>query len=95
LPEDVRNRLEEICGNRVSNEGILVIHARQHRSAVRNRESAVNRLINFIRKASEIPVERKPTRPSATSKKERLEDKKQHGLAKKNRNYRLSKDDFE
>ena len=95
LPEDVRNRLEEICGNRVSNEGILVIHARQHRSSVRNRESAVNRLIGFIRKASEIPVERKPTRPSATSKKERLENKKKHGLVKKNRNYRLSKDDFE
>lgn len=95
LPEDVRNRLEQICANRVNREGILVIHARQHRSQIKNRKSAVNRLIEFIRKASEIPVERKRTRPSAISKRERLEEKKKHGLLKKNRNYKPSEEDYE
>ncbi len=95
LPEEVKNRLEIICGKRVNREGILVIHARQHRSPVRNRESAVKRLIGFIRKASEIPVERKPTKPSATSEKDRLADKKKRGLLKKSRKYRPSEEDYE
>ncbi len=95
LPEEVKNRLETICGKRVNREGILVIHARQHRSPVRNRESAVKRLIGFIRKASEIPVERKPTKPSATSEKDRLADKKKRGLLKKSRKYRPSEEDYE
>ncbi len=95
LPEEVKNRLETICGRRVNRGGILVIHARQHRSPVRNREGAVNRLIGFIRKASEIPVERKPTKPSATSEKDRLADKKKRGLLKKSRKYRPSGEDYE
>ena len=95
LPEEVKNRLETICGKRVNREGVLVIHARQHRSPVRNRESAVKRLIGFIRKASEIPVERKPTKPSATSEKDRLADKKKRGLLKKSRKYRPSEEDYE
>ena len=61
LPEEVKNRLEKICGKRVNSEGILVIHAREYRSPARNRESALNRLIELIRKASEIPVKRKQT----------------------------------
>ncbi|NOQ23174.1 MAG: aminoacyl-tRNA hydrolase [Candidatus Aegiribacteria sp.] len=95
LPEEVRNRLEKICGKRVNREGILVIHARQYRSPVRNRESAVNRLIKLIRKASEIPVKRKQTKPSATSRRERLAEKKKRGLLKKSRNYKPSKEDYE
>ncbi|MCK4806507.1 MAG: aminoacyl-tRNA hydrolase [Candidatus Aegiribacteria sp.] len=95
LPEEVRKRLEEICGNRVNREGILVIHARRHRSQIKNRESAVNRLIKLIRKASETPVERKPTKPSATSDRERLAGKKRRGLLKKSRNYKPLKEDFE
>jgi len=95
LTEEIKNRLETICGKRVNREGTLVIHARQHRSPVRNRESAVKRLIGFIREASEIPVERKQTKPSATSKRERLVEKKRRGLLKKSRNYIPSKEDYE
>lgn len=95
LPEEVRKRLEEICGNRVNRKGILVIHARQHRSQIKNRESAVNMLIKLIRKASEIPVKRKLTKPSAASEKDRLAEKKRRSLLKKNRNYMPSKEDYE
>ena len=95
LPEEVKKRLVVICGKRVNREGILVIHARQHRSPVRNRESAVNRLVGFIREASEIPVERKPTKPSLTSEKDRLAEKKKRGLLKKSRKYRPSEEDYE
>ncbi|MCD4701474.1 MAG: aminoacyl-tRNA hydrolase [Candidatus Aegiribacteria sp.] len=95
LPEEVRKRLEEICGNRVNRKGILVIHARQHRSQIKNRGSAVNMLIKLIRKASEIPVKRKLTKPSAASEKDRLAEKKRRSLLKKNRNYMPSKEDYE
>ena len=95
LPEEVRNRLEKICGKRVNREGILVIHARQFRSPVRNRESAVNRLIVLIKKASEIPVKRKQTKPSAASKRERMEEKKKRSLLKESRKYKPSKEDYE
>ena len=96
LPEEVKNRLEKICGNRVNKNGVLVIHARQYRSPVRNRISAVSRLIEFIRKASEAPLERRQTKPSVTSKKrERLAEKKRRGLLKKSRNYIPSKEDYE
>ena len=95
LPDEVKNRLKAICGRRVNREGFLVIHARQYRSAVRNRESAVNRLIRLIRRASEIPVERKQTKPSATSERDRLAEKKKRGLLKKRRNYKPSENDFE
>ncbi|MCK5116746.1 MAG: aminoacyl-tRNA hydrolase [Candidatus Aegiribacteria sp.] len=95
LPEEIKNRLETICGKRVNRKGLLVIHARQHRSPVRNRDSALNRLIGFIRKACEIPVERKPTKPSATSEKDRLAEKKKRGLLKKSRKYRPSEEDYE
>ena len=95
LPEEVKSRLDEICGNRVNKNGVLVIHARQYRSPVRNRVSAVNRLIEFIKRASEVPVERKKTKPSATSKRERLAEKKKRGHLKKNRNYKPLQEDFE
>ncbi len=95
LPEEVKSRLEEIGGKRVNSEGILVIHARRFRSPIRNKASAVKRLIELIRKASEIPVERKQTKPSVTSKRERLAEKKKRGLLKKSRKYKPSEEDYE
>ena len=95
LPEEVKNRLENICGKRVNSEGILVIHARRHRSPIRNKEGAVNKLIELVREASEIPVERKQTKPSVTSKRERLAEKKKRGLLKKSRKYKPSEEDYE
>ncbi|MEN8208785.1 MAG: alternative ribosome rescue aminoacyl-tRNA hydrolase ArfB [Candidatus Fermentibacteria bacterium] len=95
LPDEVKTRLEKICGRRINNEGVLVIHARQYRSPARNRASSVERLIKLIKEASEIPLKRKQTRPSAASKRERLADKKKRGLLKKNRNYRPSQKDLE
>jgi ribosome-associated protein len=95
LPEYVKNRLEELHGSRINRDGILIIHARQHRSLVRNRESALQRLIILIREAAEIPPERKPTLPSPASKRERLKEKKKRGMLKRNRKYTPSEDDLE
>ncbi len=85
LPGDVRTRLIRLAGRRITQEGILIIEARQHRTQERNREDAVARLVELIRKATEKPKPRKKTRPSLAAKERRIEGKKQRGEVKKMR----------
>ena len=59
LPGDVRTRLIRLAGRRITQEGILIIEARQHRTQERNREDAIARLVELIRKATERPTPRK------------------------------------
>lgn len=83
LPADVRARLIQLAGRRVTNTGILVIDARQHRTQARNREDALDRLVVLIRKATEKPAPRKKTRPTAASKRRRLESKRRQSDTKR------------
>jgi ribosome-associated protein len=85
LPGDVRTRLIRLAGRRITQEGILIIEARQHRTQERNREDAIARLVELIRKATEKPKPRRKTRPSLAAKKRRIEGKKQRGEVKKMR----------
>ncbi len=85
LPGDVRVRLIRLAGRRITQDGILIIEARQFRTQERNREEAVRRLIELIRRAEEKPKPRKKTRPSLASKERRIEGKKQRGKIKKMR----------
>ncbi|MFZ5789095.1 MAG: alternative ribosome rescue aminoacyl-tRNA hydrolase ArfB [Pseudomonadota bacterium] len=75
LPEAVRARLERLAGQRLTLEGVLVITARRHRTRERNREDALERLVALIRRAAELPVPRRPTKPTAASKRRRREAK--------------------
>ncbi|MEZ0170479.1 alternative ribosome rescue aminoacyl-tRNA hydrolase ArfB [Microvirga sp. TS319] len=85
LPEDVKARLERIAGKRLTNEGVLIITAQRFRMQERNREDAVNRLVELIRQATERPKPRRPTRPTLASKKRRLEAKGRRSEIKKGR----------
>jgi ribosome-associated protein len=85
LPGDVRTRLIRIAGRRITQDGILIIEARQHRTQERNREDAIERLAELIRKAVERPKPRKKTRPSKAAKERRVESKKQRGKVKQMR----------
>lgn len=85
LPEDVRARLMRIAGRRVTDDGVLVIDARQFRTQHRNREDARERLAELIRKAAERPRRRRKTRPTRASREKRLESKRRRGEAKKRR----------
>lgn len=86
LPGDIRTRLIRLAGRRVTQDGILIIEARQFRTQERNREDAVERLVDLIRKATEKPKLRKKTKPSKAAKERRIESKKQRGKIKKMRN---------
>lgn len=83
LPEDVRWRLVRIAGKRVSKEGVLLIDARRFRTQERNRQDAVERLIQWIRRAAEKPKKRIKTRPPLRSKERRLQDKRQRSETKR------------
>jgi ribosome-associated protein len=82
LPEDVRTRLIKLAGQRMTDEGVLIIDSRATRSQTRNREAAVEQLIELIRKAAIPPKNRRKTRPTAASQQERRERKAQRSRTK-------------
>jgi len=82
LPDDVRARLVKLAGQRMTVDGVLVLDARTTRSQSRNREAAIEQLVELIRKAAIPPKNRRKTKPTAASKHERLEHKAQRGKTK-------------
>lgn len=85
LPDPVKTRLQNRERNRINDRGELVIQARQHRSQHRNRDDATERLVAMIRDAAHPPKRRKPTRPSGTAKRKRIEGKKRQAEKKQRR----------
>lgn len=75
LPEDVKARLEVLGGSRMTLDGVLVLFAQGSRSQEMNRQEARDRLIDLIRRATEKPKPRRPTKPTYSSKLKRLETK--------------------
>jgi ribosome-associated protein len=82
LPDDVRARLERLAGRRLTREGVLVIIAQRHRTQERNRQDALDRLIELIRQAAVAPTPRRPTKPTKGSRERRLESKKRRASIK-------------
>jgi ribosome-associated protein len=82
LPDDVRWRLEKLAGSRLTKDGVLVLMAQEHRSQKRNREEALERLVELVREAAQRPTPRVKTRVSKAAKRRRVDDKKRHGTIK-------------
>ncbi|AWU94016.1 alternative ribosome rescue aminoacyl-tRNA hydrolase ArfB [Azospirillum ramasamyi] len=86
LPDAVRYRLERLAGSRLTQDGVLILVADRHRSQIRNREDARERLIDLIRDAAAPPPPpRRPTKPTKGSKERRLEGKAKRSEVKKMR----------
>lgn len=83
LPADVKSRLIRLAGQRMTNEGVLVIDAQQYRSQERNREDAKSRLVELIRQATHVPKPRRKTKPTKASKERRHEGKARRAQVKK------------
>ena len=75
LSPSVKQRLRTLAGHRVSAEGAVLIQARNHRTQAGNRREALSRLEAMIARASVEPKTRTATRPTAGSKRRRLEGK--------------------
>jgi ribosome-associated protein len=76
LTDAQRARLLDRLAHRLTNDGVLVLHASEHRSQHRNREAALGRLATIVAEALEVPRERRPTRPTRSARRRRLETKR-------------------
>ncbi|HEX3863282.1 MAG TPA: alternative ribosome rescue aminoacyl-tRNA hydrolase ArfB [Stellaceae bacterium] len=85
LSQPIRERLERLAGQRLSQDGVLVILAQRFRSQERNRQDALGRLIALIRQAAAPPRTRRATRPSAGARERRLSEKAQRAQLKQQR----------
>jgi ribosome-associated protein len=83
LPDDVRERLKNLAGKRLTGEGVLVIKAQSHRTQERNRQEALQRLVELIRAATIQPKLRIATKPTRASQRRRVESKRQRGEIKR------------
>ncbi len=83
LPDDVRRRLMALAGKRLTQDGVLIITAREHRTQEANRAEARARFEELLARAAIAPKRRRPSRPTASSKRKRLEEKAQRSSAKK------------
>jgi ribosome-associated protein len=92
LPPDVRDRLERLAGSRLTRDGVLVIIAQRHRTQARNRDDALERLLDLVREAAVAPVKRRPTKPTKASRERRIEGKKKRADVKRLRGKRPSFD---
>lgn len=82
LGDEVKQRLEKLAGSRLTNDGVLILTAQQHRSQERNRADALERLLGLIRAAAVVPKARRATRPTLGSKQRRLESKGKRATVK-------------
>jgi ribosome-associated protein len=85
LPVSVRNRLRRLAGQKLIDDGSILVSARSERSQEQNRRAALERLAELIRAALVEPKIRKKTRPTRASKERRIESKKRRASTKQQR----------
>lgn len=83
LPQEVRLRLMALAGNRMTQDGVLIIMAREHRTQEANRAEARARLDELVARAEIVPKRRRASRPTLGSKVRRLTAKSQQSTTKK------------
>jgi ribosome-associated protein len=85
MPDDVRARLEQLAGRRLTLEGEIVIRADEHRTQDRNRAEALARLVAMVKAATHRPKPRKKTRVPKAERQRRLDHKARRGDVKAKR----------
>jgi len=82
LPDEIKQRLLAKRDRRISDDGVVVIKAQTYRSLEKNREDALARLDALVATAAAIPLKRRPTKPTASSQRKRVETKVRRGQVK-------------
>jgi len=85
LPDEVKQRLLASGDSRISQDGVLVLKAQQHRTQEQNRTAALLRLQAIVDAAALPPKPRRPTRPTAASKRKRFQGKSERSALKSQR----------
>jgi ribosome-associated protein len=82
LPEPYKERLLQLNDQRITKEGVIVIKSQEHRSQEQNREEALQRLQSLIKSAITLPKPRKPSKPTRSSQRKRLDSKSKRSQIK-------------
>ena len=82
LPEPLKERLLGLNDQRITRDGVLVIKAQTHRSQEKNKEEALQRLREIVESIAVLPRMRRPTKPTRSSQRKRLEKKNIRGEIK-------------
>ncbi len=82
LPEIYKQRLLSLSDSRITKEGVIVIKAQSFRTQEKNKEDALNRLKELILSAMVVMKKRKPTKPTKSSQRRRVDAKKKNGATK-------------
>jgi ribosome-associated protein len=82
LPEIYKERLLALRDRRLSAEGVVIIKAQRYRSQEKNREEALDRLAALITSIAVARKKRTPSKPTAASRRKRLEQKVKRGRVK-------------
>ena len=82
LPDQIKQRMLAKRDQRISDDGVVVIKAQSHRSLEKNRADALARLNSLVAAAATIPRARRPTKPTVSSRKKRVETKVRRGQIK-------------
>ncbi len=83
LPDEVRERLIHLAGKRITDSGVLIIEARRFRTQEQNRQDAMQRLVELIRRAARRPKSRRKTGPSRAARERRLAAKQRRSEKKR------------
>jgi len=82
LPDDVKERLLASRDQRISNDGVVVIKAQRFRTREKNRDDALERLAELVRRATLVPRARRATKPSRGARQRRVDTKTRRGKVK-------------
>ena len=85
LPESYKVRLLKMRDQRISGDGVVIIKAQRFRSREKNRADALERLRDLVQAAGTTRKKRKPTKPTRSSQKKRMDSKSKRGLLKAQR----------
>ena len=88
LPEAVKARVAALAGRRLTDDGVLVIDAREHRTQAKNREAARARLVALLTQAARPPRPRRKTSPTVAARERRLTAKQHRASVKQARQRR-------
>jgi len=92
LPEEVRARMARLAGHRLAAGDVIVIHAHEHRTQLKNREAARERLADLLKRASRVPRARRATKPTPVGREKRLKAKHLRAEVKRRRAARRDDD---
>lgn len=82
LPDFYKEQLFKLNDQRITKEGVVIIKAQEYRSQEKNKEEALRRLQELIQSVAVLPRKRKPTKPTRSSQRKRLDSKSKRGQVK-------------